>query len=281
METLTSFMDAHAHRLWHDKHLRDCQFMVQRLANYQDNADKPLADFTVRDILAFQDHLVLMGLCDNTVNRYLACFSCLFNLAVEHEIIDRKPRMKFLKVRSSRPRFFTDKEIDDLVNFLDNSSQPWMSHFVTLGVNTGMRLGEILGINNPDSKTQGYVSQCGTYVTLTDTKNGDQRIVPLNQAARGALKALDMYPAGPYTHRKFYDTWAEARDELARDDKHYVFHVLRHTCATRLAMEHNVDSITLGKILGHRSIATTQKYVHTKPDALSAIMSKLENRGAA
>lgn len=104
--------------------------------------------------------------------------------------------MKFLKVRSSRPRFFTDKEIDDLVNFLDNSSQPWMSHFVVLGVNTGMRLGEILGINNAQSKTQGVISRCGTYVTLSDTKNGDQRIVPLNHAARKALAALDMYQMG-------------------------------------------------------------------------------------
>jgi len=281
METLTTFMDANAHRLWHDKHLRDCQFMIQRLANFQDNQDKPLGEFTVKDILVFTDHLALVGLCDNTVNRYLACFSCLFNLAVEHEIIERKPRMKFHKVKSSRPRFFSDKEIIDLVNYLDHSNQPWMSHFVTLGVNTGMRLGEILGINNATSKTQGYVSDCGTYITLMDTKNGDQRLVPLNREARSALASLDMRPAGPYTHRKFYDTWAEARDALARNDKHFVFHVLRHTCATRLAMEHNVDSITLGKILGHRSIATTQKYVHTKPDALSAIMRKLETRGAA
>ncbi len=279
MNTLLSFAEATAHRLWHGKHLRDSQYMIQRLSNFNGNATKALDSFKAADIYAFVDHLKDQGLTDSTVNRYLACFSCLFGLAVEYELMTQAPKVRWKKVRNSRPRFFTGKEIEDLLAFLTASKNPWMAQLVILGLNTGMRLGEILSINQLGGKTYGAVSECGRFIYLSDTKTGEDRTVPLNQAAREALAALNMRPSEKYTHRRFYDTWNEARDELARGDKHYVFHVLRHTCATRLAMEFNIDSITLGKILGHRSQATTAKYVHAKPESLAAIMTKLE--GAA
>ena len=279
MNTLRSFFEKNGHRLWEGKHLVNCNFMITRLENYSDFSTRSLEQIKAADIYDFMDHLTDQGLTDSTINRYLACFSVFFSLAVEHEVLVAAPKVRWKKSKPSRPRFFTDDELTSLVGFLSKSKNPWMVDFVTLGLNTGMRLGEILSINNDrPKKTVGVVSPCGDFITLKHTKNGDERIVPINEPAKQALENLDMKPSGPYTHRRFYDTWNEARDELARNDEHYVFHVLRHTCATRLAMEFNVDSITLGRILGHRSPQTTAKYVHTKPASLKAIMSKLDSK---
>jgi len=277
METLNKFLAKNAHRLWKDKYLNDCIFMVQRLSNFEDFESKPLDEFKAADIYGFMDHLSKQGLKDTTINRYLACFSVVFSMAVEQELMTQAPKVRWKKARNSRPRFFSDTEVKDLTEFLADSDHPWMADFVTLGVNTGMRLGEIVGINNEDTKkTSGTLSDCGQFITLSNTKNGDERLVPLNIKAQQALSNLDNCPSKFYSHRKFYNTWNEARDALARGDEHYVFHVLRHTCATRLAMEFNVDAITLGKILGHKSQATTAKYVHAQPSSLQNIMSKLE-----
>lgn len=272
---LHDFTLEHGHRIWDGRHLKDSQYKVLRFCGFKDYAKKAMADFKPSDIYSFLDHLKAEGLSDATCNRYTAAISSILKHAQREELIDNVPQVIWKKAKSTRPRFFTEQEIEQSLAFFESCDHPWMADLFTLGINTGMRLGEILGINNPDSKTKGTISQCGRFVTLANTKNGSERVVPLNAAAKTALRNLDNYPASFYSHRKFYDTWEACRDEVAKNDKDFVFHVCRHTCATRLAMEFGTDSITLGKILGHRSMQTTAKYVHTKPDSIMSIMEQL------
>ena len=274
--TIKQFAEDNAHRIWEGKHKSDSLAKITRLSGFSDFNKKPLDSYNPADIYAFMDSLSEQGLSDSTINRYLACISSVFKLAVDNEVVTHVPKVRWKKVKQSRPRYFTKEEVAALVNHFKQSKQPWMADFVELAVNTGMRLGEILGINNPKSKTTGTISKCYKYVTLSNTKNGEERLVPLNSNAKRALQNLNNMPFYFHSHRKFYDAWAEAKDELARHDEHFVFHVLRHTCATRLAMEFNVEPITLGTILGHRSMQTTKKYVHAQPDSISAVMAKLE-----
>lgn len=277
MYTLKAFADEHGHRMWHDRHLMNSLRMIKKVSTFRDFATRPITDFKPTDIEALMDSLAEEGLKDGTINRYLSAISSVFKEAVRKEVVTHAPSVRWKKESKGRPRYYTAKEVKDIIDFLKTSRDPWMADFVVIAVNTGMRLGEILGINNLDSKTYGKVSDCGSFVTLFDTKNGDERLVPLNKDAQWALENLMGTPSSYYTHARFYRTWWEAKDELARHDENFVFHVLRHTCATRLAMEFNVESLTIGKILGHRSTQTTQKYVHVQPDSIKAVMQKLEN----
>jgi integrase len=222
------------------------------------------------------------GLKGATINRYLAAYSELFSTAVRKKAMSYVPKVKWYAENKGRPRFFTDTEVDDLEAFFLDSDHPWMADFVILGVNTGMRLGEILGINNrvptppgEQPKAYGYLSDCGGFIELHETKNGESRIVPLNEEAVGALANLNNKPSDFYTHRSFYDTWDAARMSIAPEDRDFVFHVLRHTCATRLVMEYQVDHITVGLILGHKSPLTTKKYVHPVKQSLAGVMAKM------
>ena len=276
MYTLKSFADQNGHRMWADTHLINSLRMIKKASKFRDFATRPITDYKPADIYAFMDSLHDEGLKDGTLNRYLSAISSVFKLAVENEVVTHAPKVRWKKQSKSRPRYYTAKEVRSLVDFFKTSRHPWMADFVVIAVNTGMRLGEIVGINNPDAKTHGKPSDCNSYITLSNTKNGDERLVPLNKDAQWALENLDWAPCAFYTERTFYDTWAAARDELARHDEFFVFHVLRHTCATRLAMEFNVEPLTIGKILGHRSIQTTQKYVHTQPERIKAVMQKLQ-----
>lgn len=283
METLTldTFFDKYGKRLWQDKYLKDCNFMVNRLSNFSNNRTRAIGSYIDDDLYDFMDHLKEEGLSDSTVNRYLAAYSRLFKKAVNKKLMDYAPQVEWKTVESGRPRFYSDQEVDDLIEFFLDSDHPWMADFVVVAVNTGMRLGEILSINNPKpKKTIGTISPCGNFIELTNTKNGSERTVPMNASAREALRNLDNCPSNVWTNRKFYDTWALAKQCLAPYDEHFVFHVLRHTCATRLAMEFNVDTLIVGTILGHKSIATTKKYVHAKKDNLAIIMKKLDERAA-
>jgi site-specific recombinase XerD len=55
-------------------------------------------------------------------------------------------------------------------------------------------------------------------------------------------------------------------------------HDLRHCCGSALIMR-GVDLETVRKILGHRDITTTQKYLHVINDHLKNAINKIEDLG--
>ena len=148
--------------------------------------------------------------------------------------------------------------------FFKTSDYPELWDFAYLSLNTGMRLGEILKM------TPKMISPCGRFITLTGAicKNGSGRLIPLSEATRRTLIGLSDQPSKHYHHRPFYKVWSAARDTIAKDDKHFVFHVCRHTAATRMANEFKINTSIIGKILGHRTEKTTNKYIHAQQDTL-------------
>lgn len=283
METLETFTHKVAERIWQGKHLVDSKRKVLWLATFQDNKHRPIGDYKAVTIYEFLDYLSKeICLTDSTLNRYLSAISRIFRMAVEFEVINTAPKVRWNKPVSERPRCFTQQEEQAILTlFRGDTKTAWVADFTVLSINTGMRLGEILGINRPNArKTLGTLSDCGHFVTLSKTKNGEERLVALNSAAREALSRLNNCPSEVFNHRHFYNAWGAAREQIAPGDMHFVFHVCRHTCASRLAMDFNTNTIALSEILGHKSPVTTKKYVHADKDNLRTIMNQLEMRKA-
>ena len=278
MITLQEFCNSNASRLWHGRHLKESLSRALKFCAYADHSLRGIDQFKPADLYSFGDYMVSEGSSPNTVNHYFSAISTLFNLAVDMEIIVYAPKIKWHKVRSGRPRYMTKEEVHSLDTVFRASDDPWvrgmMPHFVTIAINTGMRLGEILKITPEAIKEM----DDSTWVYLSATKNGDDRWVPLNVKAKAALKALGNTPGSKFTHRRFYNAWDIARSKIARGDETFVFHVTRHTAASTMANDLNVNTLLIAKILGHRNVATTAKYVHAKPKALQDIMRKLGNQ---
>jgi integrase len=277
MYTIKSFAEEHGHRIWEEPHLTHSLSKISKLSSFHDFATRPIADYKPADIEAFTDRLSEEGLQNGTINRYLAALSSLFKEAVRKDVVTHVPSIRWKREPKVRPRTYGDSEVKRVLSFLKASRHPWIADFFVFGLNTGMRLGEILGINNPDSKTFGEVSNCGCFVTLFNTKNGDERLVPLNKDAQWALENLRRTPSAFYTEATFYRTWRKAKAEIAPLDKRFVFNVSRHTCCSRLSMEFLTPDLVVAEIMGHRSLATTQKYAHALPKSIQAVMQKLEN----
>ena len=275
MITLQEFCNSNASRLWHGRHLKESQSRVLKFCAFGDHPVRGIDQYKPADIYAFGDYMVSNGSSPNTVNHYFAAISTLFKLAVDMEIIAHAPKIKWNKVRSGRPRYMSEGELESLDFHFKFADDGWtrdkMPYLCTIAVNTGMRLGEILKIT-PDC----VVNRDGAdWVYLSATKNGDDRWVPLNEKARTALSVLKDEPAIGFTHRRFYNAWNLARHKIAKGDDTFVFHVLRHTAATTMANDLSVNTILIAQILGHRNTSTTAKYVHAKPKALQDIMRKL------
>lgn len=277
MMTLREFTEDNAHRFWAEgKHLEDCKQQIFRFCSFGDHDNRSISDFKASDVFKFTDSLMVAGLKVSTINRYKCALKKIFREAVDMEECTKAPIIKLSKATKGRVRFYSKEEISEIKNWL-TTRKPWMWLYCTISLNTGMRSGEIAKISKD------IITTCGNYIHLTTTKNGDSRNVYMNREAKEAVHRLLTLNGNKFVHSTFYRIWDEMRDDFFRqgiikDQKDYqsfVFHVFRHTCATNLSSNLHVPIPTISEVLGHRSVATTMKYAHAKPDHVSKVMMSL------
>ena len=210
----------------------------------------------------------------------MALLKTIMGLAVRDGHINRNPvsLVAMPKVNNARDRVIAPAEYRRLAKQAGEakvaSRAPYMKLALVLGYETGMRRGEILGLSWRDLQRR------SGFAYLADTKNGTHRWVPLNQAAREALRAwprrtdTDAVFARP-NGKPILDirkAWAticqEARVEDAR------FHDLRHTFTTR-ALESGMDIRTIMAITGHKDASMFQRYSHPSDSHLKAAVEGL------
>ena len=115
-----------------------------------------------------------------------------------------------------------------------------------------MRKGEILQI--VDQTLHCHLIQVAI---LPDACKAGERKVPLNSNARAAYERLKPVIDDVYTPGLFRWWMNKVRRDVGRGDKHFVFHVGRHTTATRLA-SNKENEFNIADIMGHQVHHHTQ-----------------------
>ncbi len=151
----------------------------------------------------------------------------------------------------------------------------WLKTSVLAGVDTGFRAGELRSLRWQDVNfARGTVS-----VARYCTKNGDPRCNPMTKRLEQALREWkdaagnreDGLVFGPQQWRKAF----ESAKELAGLGKDVVFHSLRHTYISRLAMA-GVDIRTVQELAGHRTVTMTMRYAHLGPEHKKRAVARLD-----
>ena len=199
-----------------------------------------------------------------TVNRELAFMKTMFNLAVEWGWLEENPTkcIKLLRGEEKRLRILNRDEIFRLIESASERLKP----VLIAAVSTGMRKGEILNLKWK------HVDLLGGFLRVENSKNGEARDVPIGSHLRDTLLELkkDGRP-GDYVFsnkngervRCVKEAFKQACRRAGISD--FRFHDLRHTAASLLAAG-VCDIITLQNILGHKTLAMTQRYAHLIPD---------------
>ena len=126
-----------------------------------------------------------------SVNRDLACLSKILSMAFDNELIDSNPmrRVRLLKESPSRERFITAEEEKELFAQL-TGRRDHIRSVVTIALNTGMRRGEILGLQWE------HVNFLARTVFIAKSKTGRTRTIPMNDIVFKELMILKQ-DAGP------------------------------------------------------------------------------------
>jgi excisionase family DNA binding protein len=212
-----------------------------------------------------------------TVNRDLALLRRMLSLAVEWDYLDeaRMPKFRFYPEKDNlKERILTLDEERRLLEV----SPPRLKSMIIVALNTGMRLGEILGLR------WDQVDLASARIRVERTKSGRIRHVDMNEVLIAEILRLregrgksEFVFTSPITDKPFVDAGSAWGTACRRAGiKGLRFHDLRHTFATRL-IERGVNLITVKDLLGHSSVEITQRYTHPnealKKEAVAALVA--------
>lgn len=175
------------------------------------------------------------------------------------------------KMKKRLPKYLS---LDESVDLLKNIQSDFYERdycMVTLFLNCGMRVSELVGINVTDIKED----------TLRVVGKGNkERTVYLNTASQVAIQNLleeraKVEKAGiekalfiskktgkRLSVRRVQQLIESFIKDAGLDGKGYSVHTLRHTAATLMYQYGHVDMLALKEILGHVDVSTTQIYTH-------------------
>jgi integrase len=144
---------------------------------------KPPKDKKTREIIPPKEY----RRSDATVSRYVATLSRLFAVK-ERRLIDRNPvgDIRRKKEPRGRTRFLSDEERAALLHACANSEWAPLHALVLLAITTGARRGELVSLKWAD------VDFKAGRATIHDTKNGEQRTLPLAGKALEALRQIKL-----------------------------------------------------------------------------------------
>jgi len=237
------------------------------------------------DALAVRSFIASMarrGVGRRTQARALSAVRALLAMACREGILEHNPTstVRTPKQEQKLPRHLRPGEIETLLEAADGE-EPLARRdraLLELLYATGLRVGELVRLDWPDLDLEARVLR-------VLGKGGKERMVPFGRPAVVAIEA-------------WREHWASVRGAAGDDEEPLILnhrggrlsarsvrrivdraveraslaggvhpHTLRHTFATHL-LEGGADLRTIQELLGHSSLATTQRYTHVDIERL-------------
>ncbi len=226
-------------------------------------------------------------------SRKLSAIKGLFKfMTVKRGYLEENPaaNIESPKHKKTLPKFLSLEESKLLLDAVRNDTQSRSRLrdlcMITLFLNCGMRLSELVGLNIQDiDRNLAYIRVVG--------KGSKERIIYLNEACQRLLSEYLLSDRLTEKNRKIQDraVFLSNRDRRISNktvqamvykyldaaglsSKHYSVHKLRHTAATLMYQSGNVDIRVLKDILGHEQLNTTQIYTHVSDKNMQNAMSE-------
>ena len=230
--------------------------MISRWQAYK-LADRSMASLKSMDVAAWRDARSA-EVSPSTVHRELCLLSHLFTVAqkdwgfaIQNPVAHtRKPRPN-----KGRERRLSEAEIGKII---ENTESIELPAIVRLLTETAMRRGELsrLRWENIDLKH--------SIAHLIDTKNGEDRTIPLSSRAKATLAALPRQIDGKvFQMTSDAITRAFARSAKRAGVENARIHDLRHEAVSRL-FEKGLDVMEVASVSGHKTLGQLKRYTHLK-----------------
>jgi integrase len=214
-----------------------------------------------------------------TLNRYAASLAAVITWSIKKRIAPKgfvhpARAIERRAEHNERTRFLDDTECRRLLEACRASTWPRLYVLVLMALTTGARKGELAGLTWADIDLE----RCEA--SVTKTKNGDPRVLPLVPAV---VEQLQLFKAGASSlvfrsirdparvfgfEARFIEALQAARIKGA------TFHTLRHSAASMLA-RNGATLLEIGDLLGHRQLQMTKRYSHLATSHKAALVNRV------
>ncbi|WP_312734344.1 tyrosine-type recombinase/integrase [Brevundimonas sp.] len=231
-----------------------------------------LTDMNSRSMAQWLSEKRASGLAPASVEKLRVIIGRSFVLGASWDIpgTERNPTRGIPRapLNNGRERFLTPEETVRLKAAVEASQNPQLKHIVGLLLLTGARLRELLEAKweNVDVERRSWF--------IPTSKTGKSRHVPLSTPAVAIIEKLPRFKGCPWlvpnpeTRLPFVSikhSWQHAIAEAKLPGLR--LHDLRHSAASNM-VNSGVDLFAVGKVLGHASYQSTQRYSHLANDTL-------------
>lgn len=234
-----------------------------------DFGGKPATSVTPGDIERFKWNLFQKSLAPATVKHYLILLSAVYTRGILLNKVQHNPvrGIKPIKLNNARVRYLSKAEEPRLFSELPKD----LHEIVELALLTGLRRSNLLSLERKN------IDLVANVYTVPTSKSGDALRLPLHPRAIEILSNLPEdrlfvfeHNGKPYRNIDWF--FRKAVQRAAIPD--FKFHDLRHTWASRLAME-GVPLHTIMKLGGWKTLSMVQRYAHLSPDHLREELGRL------
>ncbi|MCX7902743.1 MAG: site-specific integrase [Burkholderiaceae bacterium] len=226
------------------------------------------AALTARRIAEYRDSRLEDGVSGETVRKELGTLSRVLDVAMKEWGVALPANPVRLVTRPAPSRHRERRLVGDeearLIASLARCRNPYMLPLAQLALETAMRQGELLKLMWSDVDLRRRIA------LLRDTKNGEDRAVPLSSRAVTILSALPRAIDGrvfPVSQSLVVQAWGHAVKRAGIRDLR--FHDLRHEALSRLAERGDLSVLELAAVSGHKTLQMLKRYTHLQAARLA------------
>lgn len=258
------------------KHLEE--FIKQRY-KVSDIALKELAPAFITDFELFlrteKNH------CNNTVWSYMMPFRSIIFMAINNGWLQRDPFYAYSITKEETKRGFLSKEEINLLikGTFKKPSYTLIRDLFIFCTFTGLSWTDMANLTKENLQTSfdGHL-----WIKTNRQKTGTESNIRLLDVAKHIIEKYDgmtddnkLLPVPCYVNCK---NSIKVIAKKCGIEKNVTWHTARHTYATTVCLSNDVPIETLSKMLGHRSIRTTQIYAKITAEKVSRDMEKLSKQ---
>jgi len=262
---------------------------LKQFLEFISSRDIAISAVNHKTLLQFLDHLTQRGLKSSTKRRKMESIKTFYGSMCKLGELKTNPLSDFQdmpKMDAGSMKALTEMEyrsLRDVVRGSRRKSSVRDYAILELALQTGLRISEICSLSMDDVKfsTKTTVG----FVKVQKGKGGKDRMVTLNDAAERAIKEyLAVRPKKKQYQELFLNNRFKPCDPnvIGGIFKRYMgkaditgasFHSLRHTFATH-SLKKGTNIIVVQEALGHKSLTTTQRYVHLVRELMDKQLTK-------
>jgi integrase len=241
-----------------------------------------LGQITSAHIERYKADKLKTGLCPKSINIHLTILGTCMASAIEWGLPATKPKIRRLRVQPPRTDFLDEQET---VLLISDRSEPMWNTMILLAARTGMRLGELFGLDWTDVDLERGLITVRTSVVrgiASTPKNHKIRYIPMTSDLIKALRCYRKQKTGLVFYR---ESGTFLGHRMAENAIHRIcrrvglrlfgWHTLRHTFASHL-VSRNAPLRAVQELLGHSTMAMTERYAHLAPSTLRQAIAVLD-----